>query len=186
MQDFKDVTNMGNFMTTRVMGKGKILLKFIFGKLLSLSNVLYVAFLRKNLVSGILLNKTGLKTIVGANKVVISHNRAFVGKRYLNISFFVLNLASETMNENASSSAYIVESVDLSHGRLGYVNFASIKQLKNMKLISAVNVENFTKCYVCIEAKYAKKPFKSVTSRQTTFLELVHSDLADLKNIASV
>lgn len=54
-----------------------------------------------------------------------------------------------------------------------------------MKLISVVLVDDFTKCSVCIEAKYAKKPFKLVTSRKTTLLELVHSDLADFKNIAS-
>ncbi|KAK4404477.1 Retrovirus-related Pol polyprotein from transposon TNT 1-94 [Sesamum angolense] len=32
------------------------------------------------------------------------------------------------------------------------------------------------------EAKYAKKPFKSVTSRSIEVLELIHSDLADFKN----
>ena len=47
MQDFEDVPDsecvyMGNSTTARVMGKGKILLKCTFGKLLSLSNVLYV------------------------------------------------------------------------------------------------------------------------------------------------
>jgi len=54
-----------------------------------------------------------------------------------------------------------------------------------MKLISTVSADNFIKCSVCIEATYAKKPFQSITSRQTTLLELVHSDLADLKNTAS-
>jgi len=50
-----------------------------------------------------------------------------------------------------------------------------------MKPISDVNVENFTKCSVCVKAKYTKKPFKPVTSRQTTLLELVHSDLVTSK-----
>ena len=109
------------------MDKGKILLKFTFGKLLSLSNVLYVPSLHRTLISDILLNKVRLKTIVGDDKVVMSHNGVFFGKGYLNGSLFVLNLASETMNENPSNSAYIAESVDLWHGRLGHVNFASIK-----------------------------------------------------------
>ena len=47
------------------------------------------------------------------------------------------------------------------------------------------NVDNFTKCSMCVEGKYAKKPFKSITSRQTTLLELVHSEIVDFKNIAS-
>ena len=118
---------MENSTTARVMGKGKTLLKFAFGKLLSLSNMLCVSSLRKNLVSSILLNKVGLKTIVGDDKVVISHNGVFVGKGYLNGSLFTVNLASEIVNENVSSSAYIVESINLWHGRVGHVNFVSIK-----------------------------------------------------------
>ena len=85
----------------------------------------------------------------------------------------------------ASTSAYIAGSVDLWHGRLDHVNFASIKRPNHMKLISTVNVDNFTKCFVYVEAKYAKKPFKSVTSRQIILLELVHSYLADFENTAS-
>ena len=54
-----------------------------------------------------------------------------------------------------------------------------------MKLISAVNVDDVSKCSMCVEAKYAKKSFKLVTSRQSTLLELVHSDLANFKNTAS-
>jgi len=94
------------------------------------SNVLYVPSLCRNLVSGIPLNKAELKTIVGDVKFIISHNGIFVGKGYLNGSLFVLNLASETMNENASSSAYIAESFDMWHGRLGHVNLTSIKRLR--------------------------------------------------------
>ena len=104
---------MGKFMTARVMGKGKILLKFTFVKLLSSSNVLNVSSLCRNLVSGILLNKAGLKTIVGDDKVIICHNGVFVRTGYLNRSFFVLNLTSETINGNASSVAHIVESIDI-------------------------------------------------------------------------
>jgi len=118
MQEFKDVTYgeciyMGNSMTARVMGEEKILVKFSSGKLLSLSNMLYMPSLRRNLVSSVFFNKVGLKTFIGDDKVVISYNEVFVGKWYLNESLFILNLASETMNGNASSSDYIAESVDL-------------------------------------------------------------------------
>jgi len=97
IKDFEVVADgecvyMGNSTTARVICKRKILLKFTSGKLLLLSNTLHLPSLRKNLVFGILLNKAGLKTIVGDNKVVISRNGAFVGKRYLNGSLFVLNL----------------------------------------------------------------------------------------------
>jgi len=169
MQDFKDAIDgecvyMRNSTTARVMGKGKILLKFTSEKLLSLNNVLYAPSLCTNLGFDILLNKAGLKTVVGDDKVVISHNGVFVRKRYLNRSLVVLNLTFETMNGNASTSAYIAESIDLWQGRIGHVSFASIKRLKNILI---VNIDNFSKCLVRVEAKYARKPFKSVTTRKT-------------------
>lgn len=45
--------------------------------------------------------------------------------------------------------------------------------------------EEKTKCPTCVEAKYSKKPFKQVTKRSTSLLELVLSDLADFRNCAS-
>jgi len=54
-----------------------------------------------------------------------------------------------------------------------------------LKLISTVNVDNVSKCLACMEAKYVKKLFKSITGRQTALLKLVHSDLVDFKNTAS-
>jgi len=54
-----------------------------------------------------------------------------------------------------------------------------------MRLISNINTKNCSRCDVCVEAKFAKKPFKSITTRKTELLELVHSDLDDFKNIVS-
>ena len=71
------------------------------------------------------------------------------------------------MNANVSSSAYIVESVDLWHGKLGHVNFASIKKLKNSRLINASKLHEIGKGPVCVESKYLKKPIKPVVSRST-------------------
>ncbi|XP_075077172.1 uncharacterized protein LOC142163917 [Nicotiana tabacum] len=51
---------MGDSTTAKVMGKGKILLKLTSEKTLALNNVLYVPSLRRNLVSGALLNKADL------------------------------------------------------------------------------------------------------------------------------
>ncbi|XP_022150382.1 uncharacterized protein LOC111018559 [Momordica charantia] len=55
--EFHDSTDgefvfMGNSATVEVLGKGKILLKLTFDKTLSLSDVLYVPSLRRNLISG--------------------------------------------------------------------------------------------------------------------------------------
>ncbi|KAA0045096.1 ty1-copia retrotransposon protein [Cucumis melo var. makuwa] len=66
-----------------------------------------------------LLNRTGLKIVLEGDKVVLTKNGDFVGKGYLSNGLFVLNTIS--INANASSSAYMIESANLWHGRLGHV-----------------------------------------------------------------
>ena len=50
---------MGNSATSDIKGQGKVVLKMTSGKELTLTNVLYVPEIRKNLVSGSLLNSHG-------------------------------------------------------------------------------------------------------------------------------
>ncbi|KAK4395917.1 Retrovirus-related Pol polyprotein from transposon TNT 1-94 [Sesamum angolense] len=83
-QDFQEARDgecvfMGNFTTAGVMGKGKIFLKLTSGKTLALIDVLHVPSLRRNLISGSLLNKVGLKIELEADKVIITKNGDFVG-----------------------------------------------------------------------------------------------------------
>ncbi|KAA0053505.1 ty1-copia retrotransposon protein [Cucumis melo var. makuwa] len=188
LHDYEDTADgecvfMGNSATAGVIGKGKVILKLTSGKTLSLSNVLYVPSLRRNLVFGSLLNRAGLKIVLEGDKVVFTKNGDFVGKGYLSNGLFVLNTIS--MNENASSSAYLIESANLWHGRLGHVNFASIRKLKDLRLINTSETHETGKCPVCIESKFHKKPFKPVEYKTTELLELIHSNLADFRTTTS-
>ena len=51
---------MGNATAFFVVGEGKVTLKLTFGKELSLTNVLHVHDIRKNLISGSLLSNKGV------------------------------------------------------------------------------------------------------------------------------
>ena len=130
--DFEESTDreciyMGESTTAVVMCTGKVLLKLTSGKTLSLNNVLYVPSLRRNLVFGALFDKVGLKLVFEADKIIISRGGDFVGKGYLSGGLFVLNIVQEIVNNaSISNSAYIVDSINLWHGRLGHVNIASI------------------------------------------------------------
>ena len=84
----------------------------------------------RNLVSGSLLNKAGPKLVFDSNKLILSHNGNFVGKGFCHGGLFVLDAECENMNIAITSLAYIVESFDLWHGRLGHVNVATIKRMK--------------------------------------------------------
>ena len=50
---------MGNSTTSKIKGQGQVVLKMTCGKELTLTNVLYILEIRKNLVSGSLLNSHG-------------------------------------------------------------------------------------------------------------------------------
>ncbi|XP_073057013.1 uncharacterized protein [Primulina eburnea] len=61
---------MGNSATSEIKGQGKVVLKMTSGKELTLNNVLYVPDIRKNLVSGSLLNKHGFRIDEAIDKFV--------------------------------------------------------------------------------------------------------------------
>ena len=86
------------------------------------------------------------------------------------------------MNKRAStSSSYAIESLDLWHAKIGHVSVDSIKRLKHLNLIPKLYNMNLSKCEACVEAKFHKKPFKSI-ERHTELLELIHNELGDFKN----
>ena len=61
----------------------------------------------------------------------------YVGKGYVNDRLFMLNVMTvkPKIDDKASSSAYLLESSNLRHGRLGNVNFNSLHKLINIKHI---------------------------------------------------
>jgi len=77
------------------------------------------------------------------------------------------------------SSAYIVDSYNIWHARLGHVNSSYIIKLQRLRLINMHDKQS-RKCDVCVESKFTKKVCHSV-ERQTELLGLIHIDLVDLK-----
>ncbi|RVW95711.1 Retrovirus-related Pol polyprotein from transposon TNT 1-94 [Vitis vinifera] len=71
---------MGNEGRSKVLGKGTIEVVFTSGKKVTLINVLYVPDMNKNLVSGDLLGKPGIKGVFESGKLILSKSGNFVGK----------------------------------------------------------------------------------------------------------
>ena len=128
---------MGNSATSDIKGQGKVVLKMTFGKELTLTNVLYVPEIRKNLVSGSLLNSHGFRLVFESDKFVLSKSGMYVGKGYMSGGMWKLNVMTIIKSEmnKASSSAYILESSNLWHGRLGHVNYDTLRKLINLNHI---------------------------------------------------
>nr|GFA27574.1 hypothetical protein [Tanacetum cinerariifolium] len=73
---------MGNSEIADIKGERDVVLKMTSDKELKLTNALYVLEIRKNLVSGWLLNKFGFCLVFESDKFVLSKNQMYVGRGY--------------------------------------------------------------------------------------------------------
>ena len=83
---------LGDSHTIEVVGIGEVLLKFTFGREVTLKDVFHVPDIRKNLVSSFLLNKAGFKQVFEADQYVLFKKGMFVGKDYACDDMFNLML----------------------------------------------------------------------------------------------
>ncbi|GJQ91822.1 retrovirus-related pol polyprotein from transposon TNT 1-94 [Tanacetum coccineum] len=123
---------MGNSATADIKGEGDVILKMTSEKELKLTNVLYVPEIRKNLVSGWLLNKFGFRLVFESDKFVLSKNQMYVGKGYAMNGMFKLNIMV-VMNKinKINSSAYLIESSNVWHGRLEHYRYVYLLKSKD-------------------------------------------------------
>ncbi|GKA47911.1 zinc finger, CCHC-type containing protein [Tanacetum coccineum] len=155
---------MGDNHTSKVIGSGNVEIQFTSGKKLTLMNVLHVPNIRKNLVSGFKLCKSGVKAVIESDKVILSKANVFVGKAYACDCMFKLNINKIT------SSAYLPDcnlissfniecsTFNLWHNRLGHINYRTMKDMLKQGIIS-YNGEHKDKCEICVQAKMKRKPF---------------------------
>ena len=73
---------MGNSTVAQVLGQGRVDLRFTSENVLTLNDVQHIPEVRKNLVSGVLLNKEGFKLVFECNNVSGVH-KMFVGIEYV-------------------------------------------------------------------------------------------------------
>ena len=94
-----------------------------------------------------------------------------------------VHLKNKNKNKNNDSSAYLLESDNLWHARLGHVNYKSLQKMINMEILPKFEC-NKSKCQVCVESKFAKHPYNSV-ERNSEPLDLILTDICDMKSIPS-
>ena len=145
-------------------------------KELALTNVLYVPEIQKNLVSGSLLNNHGFMLVFESNKFVLSKSGMCVEKGYMSDGMWKLNVMT-IIKSNMNKNEYFYL-----HGRLGHVNYDTLRRLINLNHIPTFQIDAKHKCETCVEAKLTRSSFQSV-ERNTEYLNLIHRDICDLKFI---
>ncbi|GJW92550.1 zinc finger, CCHC-type containing protein [Tanacetum coccineum] len=170
---------MGDNHTSKVIGSGNVEIQFKSRKKLTLMNVLHVPNIRKNLVSGFKLCKSGIKAVIESDKVILSKANVFVGKAYTCDGMFKLNINKITRSAYLPDCNFIssfnieCSTFNLWHNRLGHINYRTMKDMLKQGIIS-YNGEHKDKCEICVQAKMKRKPFPKV-DRQSEILELLKS-----------
>ena len=126
-----------------------------------------------------LLGKVRVKVSFESDRILMTKNNVFMGKRFCNQELFILSITT-IMNGNASSSTYLVVSYDVWHARLGHVSNGYTKKMQSLGRINNIDYSCLSKCQLCATSKLNKKTCELV-SRETKILELIHYDLGDLK-----
>lgn len=127
--------------------------------------MLHVPDIRKKLVSGALLSKSGFRLVFESDKFVLTRKGIFVGKWYLANGLFKMNVMSVLcdfdINKN-KSLAYLIESSNLWHDRLGHVNINTLRKLVSLNLLPLISFDQNHRCEICVDVKLVKTPFHSV------------------------
>ena len=178
---------MGNSSSSKVEGQGKVVLKMTSSKEFTLNDVLHVPEIRKNLVSGSLLSKKGFKLVFVSDNFILTKNGMCVGKGYMSNGLFKMNVMTvvppiKNINKKNTSSAYMLESSNVWHGRLGHVNYDTLRRLINMECLPKFQIDPNHKCEICVKSKLTRTSFQSI-ERSSEPLELIHSDICDMKFI---
>ncbi|CAN1246899.1 Retrovirus-related Pol polyprotein from transposon TNT 1-94 [Linum grandiflorum] len=170
---------MGNESTAPIMRRGSVALELSSGKILRVSDVLHVPKIRKNLVSGSILNRYGYKQVYEYDRYVLSKGGVFVGFGYYNNGMFMLNI-----NNTINISAFMVGSSEFSlwHARLGHVNYKRLTKMSKEGLLPAFDIDN-ERYKTCMLTKITDATFyghKQVSLLFRRFLSLCfYSDLVN-------
>lgn len=102
----------------------------------TLQNLTHMLDMRKNLVSGTLLNKNGLAMTFEAEKLMNRKSGVYLGKGYVKDGLVKMNIitvlpkivALKVSLNKKKPVTYLVESFYIWHERLGHVNYKLIKK----------------------------------------------------------
>ena len=171
---------MGTGQLVDVIGKGSLMVETKMGRKY-IKEVLLVSGLKENLLSVGQMMEHGYFLIFGDNKAEVYDDSSLsnlVARVHMKGNrSFPLKLQTDL---HVALKASISQSTLLWHRRMGHLNFQSLKLLQNEDMVLGLpEIKNANAvCEGCTFGKHCRKAFpKEATSRASTPLELVHTDV---------
>lgn len=155
----------------------------------TMTNVLYVPKLRKNLLSIIKTTDRGIKVafLEGGNRVLFEKNQQLVVDGVRSDNLYRLNIKPL---HAAEAQLVTSNSLKLWHERLGHVNYQTLKQMRDretgedLQFNDAADSNPF--CEGCVYGKQHRKSFPKTARRSSVSGEIFHADLCGKMSTASL
>jgi len=188
-KDLKMCIEMGDHGRYSVSGVGTVAFQREHGAPLTLTDMMYVSGLKKNLVSVVMLENKGYDVVFSKGKAFLRHIAKGYTKR---IGIRVKNLYKLEVDDYAalSTKAKLVQSQDIGklwHKRLGHLHHGALKIMHQISTgLPKGKLEQVDTCKGCTLGKYTKSSFHDRDSRVETILKRVHTDLCGPFSTASI
>jgi hypothetical protein len=181
---------LGNDSTTRIIGKGRVKLRLIDGRIRTLPGVLHIPGMARNLISVSKMEDVGVKTIFekGTCRMVRGAMVLMRGVRFGTLYKLLGSTISDGCNssivpdievEEERTPTVSGENVMLWHQRLGYIGEKGLRLLNGKGMVEGMSncSLDFDFCEHCLYGKQNRVRFPSGATRAEGILQLVHSDV---------
>ena len=143
------------------------------------SEVLHVPSLNQNLLSVLTLTvKHAFDVLIKASTITFTKDS--IPRFYASVGADRVALLSGSTVVQAASSMQL-SGYELWHRRFGHISASRLKSLVELEMVSNLSLPSVPSstpiCPSCMDGKQTRDPFPHSTSRRSTPLQLVHSDL---------
>jgi hypothetical protein len=181
---------LGNDSTTKIIGKGRVKLRLIDGRIRTLPSVLHIPGMARNLISVSKMEDAGIRTIFekGTCRMVRGAMVLMRGVRFGTLYKLLGSTISDECNssivpdievEEERTPTVSGEKAMLWHQRLGHIGEKGLRLLHGKGMVEGMSncSLDFDFCEHCLYGKQNRVRFPSGATRAEGILLLVHSDV---------
>jgi hypothetical protein len=156
---------------------------------MTLTEVLYVPGLKKNLVSVSTIEEKGYEVLFHDGQVLLFPRGSsitsakVIGTRHERLYKFLFQLVRALIHSTSSSN----DLCEIWHRRMAHLHHGALRVLREMVMgVPDFSLEHHELCKGCILGKYTKTAFPSSDSGAAEILDLIHSDVCGPMSLASL